>query len=117
VGQRKGLGLAMPEPVYVTEIDAAANTVRVGSNKELEHKGVLAENPNWIAIENLKEEMNVEAKIRYNDPGAPATIKIHADKVEVLFAAPQRAATPGQSVVFYQQDVVVGGAVIHSAIK
>ena len=117
VGQRKGLGLAMPEPVYVTEIDAAANTVRVGSNMELEHKGLLAESPNWIAIENLKEEMNVEAKIRYNDPGAPATIKMHKDKVEVLFAAPQRAVTPGQSVVFYQQEMVVGGAVIHSAIK
>jgi len=117
IGQRKGLGLAVPEPVYVTEIDAGSNTVRVGSNRDLEHKGLLAETPNWIAFSALEGELEVEAKIRYNDPGKGASIKMRGDRLEVIFDEPQRAVTPGQSVVFYRNDVVVGGAVISTAIK
>ncbi len=118
IGQRKGLGLAMPAPVYVTEIDAGSNRIKVGTNRELAHRGLIAEKPNWIAVDTLEAELEVEAKIRYNDPGAPARVQMLEDgRVEVQFHAPQRAVTPGQSVVFYDGDVVVGGAVIQSYLK
>ncbi|MFQ5602514.1 MAG: tRNA 2-thiouridine(34) synthase MnmA [bacterium] len=118
IGQRKGLGIAVGKPVYVTEIDAPNNRIKVGSNRDLEHVGLIAENLNWIAIEKLTHEMTVEAKIRYNDPGAPAHIRtISNGTVEVKFVQPQRAVTPGQSVVFYQDDVVIGGGVIKSYLK
>ena len=74
IGQRKGLGIAVGEPVYVTEINAQENQVTVGTNRDLEHVGLVADNINWIAIDNLDTEMEVEAKIRYNDPGVAADI-------------------------------------------
>lgn len=115
IGQRKGLGIALGEPVYVIEIDAGMNRITVGSNRELEHAGLTADALNWISIDKLDDELRVEAKIRYNDPGAMARIRPAAnDSVEVVFDEPQRAVTPGQSVVFYQNDVVVGGGVIQS---
>lgn len=118
IGQRKGLGIAVGQPVYVTEIDGENNRIVVGNNDDLRHIGLIAKNLNWIAIENLNEEMEVEAKIRYNDPGASAKLRpLSNDHVEVIFEAPQRAVTPGQSVVFYQDDLVVGGGVIQSFIK
>lgn len=118
IGQRKGLGLAMPQPVYVTDIDPATNTVKVGFSEDLDCRGLLAEDANWIAFDALDAELQVEAKIRYNDPGTAASIRMTAnDLVEVVFTTPQRAVTPGQSVVFYQDDVVIGGAVIREALK
>ncbi len=118
IGQRKGLGIAVGEPVYVTEIDARQNRIKVGSNRDLAHNGLIAENLNWIAIEKLTGELEVEAKIRYNDSGALARIRPSgSDLVEVTFSEPQRAVTPGQSVVFYQDDVVIGGGVIQAFIK
>lgn len=118
IGQRKGLGLAMPEPVYVTEISAKDNRITVGAKKDLEHRGLIAENLNWIVFDDLQDKIKVEAKIRYNDPGAPAIVRPHsASQVEVIFDEAQRAVTPGQSVVFYREDVVVGGGIIKSFLK
>ena len=117
IGQRKGLGIAVGEPVYVTEIDAGKNRITVGTNQDLEHRGLIAVNLNWISIDRLNEKLTVDAKIRYNDPGTSATIQQHNDKVEVIFESPQRAVTPGQSVVFYQDNTVVGGGVIESYIS
>ncbi|MFQ5770974.1 MAG: tRNA 2-thiouridine(34) synthase MnmA [bacterium] len=118
IGQRKGLGIALGQPVYVTEIDAKNNRIKVGTNDDLEHSGLIAEHLNWIAIAELKDGMEVEAKIRYNDPGAAASMRPLSDHtVEVTFLEPQRAVTPGQSVVFYQEDVVIGGGVIQTYIK
>lgn len=118
IGQRKGLGLSVPEPVYVTEIDARNNRVTVGSNRDLEHTGLVAENVNWISCDRSDRILEIEAKIRYNSPGALARIRaIENDCVEVIFHEPQRAVTPGQSVVFYRDDLVVGGGVIKSYIK
>ncbi|MCG8604861.1 tRNA 2-thiouridine(34) synthase MnmA [bacterium] len=118
IGQRKGLGIALGEPVYVTEINADENSVRVGSNRDLEHRGLIADNINWIAIETVNDVCRAEAKIRYNDPGTAAQIRpTDNGVVEVLFDEPQRAITPGQSIVFYQDDVVLGGGVIRTYIK
>lgn len=118
IGQRKGLGVSVGKPIYVTEIDAESNRIIVGDQNDLRHLGLIAENLNWIAFENLEEEIEVEAKIRYNDPGAFARITpISNDQINLIFHEPQRAVTPGQSVVFYQDDVVVGGGIIHSYIR
>ena len=108
----------MGEPAYVTEINAKENQVRIGTNQDLEHVGLVADNINWIAIDNLHSDLEVEAKIRYNDPGVPATIRQATNgRVEVIFRQPQRAVTPGQSVVFYQDDSVLGGGIIQAVIK
>ncbi|MFQ5825088.1 MAG: tRNA 2-thiouridine(34) synthase MnmA [bacterium] len=118
IGQRKGLGIAIGQPIYVTEINAVNNYIIVGDNNDLRHIGLIADNMNWICIANLEEELEVEAKIRYNDPGASALVTpITKDRVKVSFKEPQRSVTPGQSVVFYQGDVVVGGGIIQSYIK
>jgi len=118
IGQRKGVGIATGQPVYVTEIDAGNNRIKVGPNDDLLHSGLVAESINWISIVSLKEEIEIEAKIRYNAPGAPAWIQPTSNgNVEVKFKKPQRAVTPGQSVVFYQDDLVVGGGIIESYVK
>jgi len=118
IGQRKGVGIATGQPVYVTEIDAGNNRIKVGSNHDLLHSGLIAENVNWVSIESLKEGIGIEAKVRYNAPGAPAWIQpTSKGNVEVKFKKPQRAVTPGQSVVFYQDDLVVGGGIIESYVK
>lgn len=118
IGQRKGLGIAVGQPVYVTEIDAENNRIFVGSHDDLRNVGLLANNLNWISIENLEQEIEVEAKIRYNDPGSLArVIPVAEDLIKILFHEPQRAVTPGQSVVLYQDEVVVGGGIIESYIN
>lgn len=118
IGQRKGIGVALGKPVYVTEIDPVHNRIIIGSNDDLRHIGLIAEHLNWITFEELTEELEVEAKIRYNDPGAPARlIPMDNGEVKVLFHQPQRAVTPGQSVVFYQGDLVIGGGIIKTYLK
>jgi tRNA-specific 2-thiouridylase len=110
VGQRKGLGLSGPNPLYVIQIDAASNTVTVGTGPELLRKSFRVRQLNWINIGELREELRVEAKIRHRHEPTSATIRIIAeDEAEVLFDEPQRAVTPGQSAVFYSGDEVVGG--------
>lgn len=112
VGQRKGLGVAVGSPLYVTEILPAERKVVVGPREALERKRFLVERPNWIAFEALTEPVRVEAKIRHQFRPAPAEVRPGAEPgfCEVEFDQPQLAITPGQAAVFYQEELVVGGA-------
>ena len=113
VGQRKGLGLAGPRPLYVVDIDAARNVVTVGEARDLEQTRLVAAHVNFIACDPPSTPLAVHAKIRHRHEAAPATVQMLEDgSAEVLFDTPQRAVTPGQSVVFYRGDLVVGGGVI-----
>jgi tRNA-specific 2-thiouridylase len=110
IGQRRGLGIAHPNPLYVLELHPESNTVVVGERAGLGRKHCRVERTNWISIPNLARSMRVRAKIRSRHPAAPATIApIDDEYVEVLFDSPQDAVTPGQACVFYQEEVVVGG--------
>jgi len=110
VGQRKGLGVATGSPLYVININGAEGRVTVGSNDDLLSRKLIARDVNWIAVDGLCEPMRVTAKIRHRHEPAPASIENAANgEVLVTFDEPQRAITPGQAVVFYDGDVVVGG--------
>ena len=116
-GQRKGLGLAMGAPVYVCSKDMQANTVTVGPNEALFSKALRAEDWNWIPFADLTEPLAVTAKIRHSRLDIQATVYPEADGfARVEFAAPQRAITPGQAVVLYQDDLVIGGGTITEAV-
>ncbi|MDL2301249.1 tRNA 2-thiouridine(34) synthase MnmA [Lachnospiraceae bacterium OttesenSCG-928-D06] len=110
VGQRKGLNLALGHPVFVSEIRPEKNEVVIGEEEDILSKTVLCDNVTFMAIEDLKEPKRVFAKIRYNHKGDYCIIeKIGENKVLCTFDQPVRAASPGQSVVFYEEDYVVGG--------
>ncbi len=115
VGQRKGLNLSMGRPVFVTEIRPETNEVVVGDNSEVFSQHLICGNLNFMSIADLSigEEISVMAKIRYNHQGADAVVRrISEDQAEVLFHEPVRAVTPGQAVVFYEGDHVLGGGTI-----
>ncbi len=117
IGQRKGLGVALGYPVYVIGIDPVANLIEVGTEDKLYHNALIAGNVNLISVDRIEDGMRVVAKIRYSDEGSPAILKNYEEgKVLVHFERPKRAITPGQSVVFYDGDVVVGGGIIERAI-
>ena len=116
VGQRKGLGVAVGEPLYVIQTDAATNRVVVGGSDRLMKRSLIAGRVNWISIETLTEPIRVNAQIRNRHEAAVATVSRFDDQtVAVHFDAPQRAITPGQAVVFYDADVVVGGGWIQES--
>jgi tRNA-specific 2-thiouridylase len=118
VGQRKGLGLAVGKPLYVISLNAERNEVVVGSDQDVFSSELIAGDLNFITIDALEAPLTVEAKIRYSAPGASAIVTpIGNGEVHVKFVAPQRAITPGQSVVFYQDDIVVGGGIIAKVVK
>ncbi len=113
VGQRKGLGIAMGQPVFVLELRPETNEVVLGTGNEVFSDRLTANHLNFMAIEDLDGELEVEAKIRYSHQGARCIIKrTGLDEVLCTFEEPQRAITPGQAVVFYQGDYVVGGGTI-----
>lgn len=113
VGQRKGLGLALGYPAYVTALDPVANSVTIGRLEENYRQVFIARENNFIAVEKVEEPLEVEVKIRYGAIPATALITPRADGgMEVRLREPQRAVTPGQSVVYYQGDVVIGGGII-----
>lgn len=113
VGQRRGLGLATGRPLYVLALEAATNTVVVGQAEELERRWLLAHEVNFIAGSPPGGPRRIEARVRHRQPPAPARLRVlDATTAEVEFEAPQRAVAPGQSVVFYEGDVVLGGGVI-----
>jgi tRNA-uridine 2-sulfurtransferase len=110
IGQRKGLGITTPKPVYVIELDAANNRVIVGDDSALDRDEFIADRCNWHPFDKLAAPMEVTAKIRYNHPGTPATVTPMANgSVKVKLHSAQRAITPGQAAVFYQDDLVLGG--------
>jgi len=110
IGQRKGLGITTSKPVYVVELDAENNRVVVGDDSALDRDEFTADRCNWHPFDKLTEPIEVTAKIRYNHPGTPATVSpMGQGKVKVKLHTPQRAITPGQAAVFYQDDLVVGG--------
>lgn len=113
VGQRKGLGATFGKPMYVCAKDAARNTVTLGPNEALFSRTLTARGLNLIPLERLDQPLRAQAKIRYNGTAEPATIhQVAPDEVLVEFDQPQRAVTPGQAVVFYDGDVILGGATI-----
>ena len=113
VGQKRGLGLAAGRPLYVIDLDPERNTVTVGAAAELERDRLVATAVNFIACAPPTSPLRVAAKIRHSHQPAPATVRaLEGDAAEVVFDTPQRAVSPGQSVVFYDGDVVVGGGVI-----
>jgi tRNA-uridine 2-sulfurtransferase len=110
VGQRKGLGVSSPSPLYVLQIDPASHRVTVGADAELGTRSLRAHRLNWISIPALTAPMRVRAKIRHRHEPAWATLEpVGGDEVLATFDEPQRAVTPGQSAVFYDGDEVVGG--------
>lgn len=113
IGQRKGLGLSLGRPVFVTGIDPQKNEVVIGNEDEIFKDTLVAKDINLIPFDKLEEPMNVQAKIRYSARPSDAIISMYdEDRVKVVFKNKQRAITRGQSVVFYDGDIVVGGGVI-----
>ena len=113
IGQRKGLGIAYKEPLYVLKLNTNTNEVIVGSEKELYSKELYASELNFLVDINLNEPINVMAKVRYRAKEANAILYPPENGIcKVKFEEPQRAITPGQSVVFYDRDVVLGGGKI-----
>lgn len=113
IGQRKGLGIALGYPIFVVDIDVPNNTVIVGTSEEIVGETFIVRDVNYIAIENLQNDMACNVKIRYKSQEVPAVISPMDDsKVLVKLLQPEKAITPGQSAVFYKDDVVLGGGII-----
>lgn len=117
VGQRKGLGLTTPVPMYVVALDLGRNAVIVGEDTETYSPALLASDLNWMAVPGLAEPVRVTAKIRRMAPEAPATVyPLEGGAIRVEFDEPQRAITPGQAVVLYQGRWVLAGGTIDEAL-
>ena len=118
IGQRKGLGIAMSEALYVTSIDQERNAVVVGTKEEVYGDELVCSELNWIAIQGLRHPTQVKAKIRYNHKETEAVIApLGKSEVRVKFKEPQMAITPGQAIVFYHRDVVLGGGTIERTTR
>lgn len=113
IGQRKGLGIAKGLPLYVTEINKADNSIVLGEKKDLFNDKLTADKLNWVSTPNLEGEIEVKARIRYRHKEASAVVSPYKEgSVSVKFKKPQSAITPGQAVVFYDGDILVGGGTI-----
>jgi tRNA-specific 2-thiouridylase len=113
IGQRKGLGLANGRALHVVDLDPETNTMTVGGPEELDRSRLVAADVNFIACEPPTDPLRVEARIRHQHTPAPALVRALAGaRAEVVFDTPQRAVTPGQSVVWYRGESVIGGGVI-----
>jgi tRNA-specific 2-thiouridylase len=109
-GQRKGLGVSAPAPLYVLKIEAESGRVTVGPRAALEQTRLTASGVNWIAVDTPTDWRAVSAQIRHHHAAAPGRVRaLGAAGAEFEFDTPQSAITPGQAVVFYDGDVVVGG--------
>lgn len=118
VGQRKGLGIAVGKPMFVVKLDVENNTLMVGEDKDVYFRALTADDLNFILIPELKEKREVKVKIRYHAQEVKAFLSpLKSGKVRLDFAEPERAVTPGQSVVFYEGDDVLGGGIIQEAIR
>ena len=116
-GQRKGLGIAFGEPIFVVSKDIKTNTVVLGKTEDLMKRRVLIRDVNWISGGAPKSPLAVKAKLRYRQQAAEAILTPDGtDRAELLFEEPQRAPAPGQAAVFYDGDEVIGGGVIEHAV-
>lgn len=113
IGQRKGLGIALGKPMYVTDIQADTNTVVLGEVDELLRNGMSVGQINSMKYPAIPDGLEVVTQIRYNDPGTLSTLRNQQDRVEVEFYANVKGVAPGQSAVFYEGDAVVGGGIIY----
>ena len=117
IGQRRKLGVAVGKPLYVFKIDHENNRIFVGDQVDLENDSLIANDVNWIYHDDVTEPIEVTVKIRYNDSGVPAVIyPITNKRVKIIFNKKARSITPGQSAVFYKDDIVVGGGVISAQV-
>lgn len=115
VGQRKGLGLATGERVFVNKIDVETNTIHVGNRAEAESTEFTVNSCNWLIPESYIIGKDVKVQIRYNHDAKPAIInRLNDEELRVVFHQPEHAITPGQSAVFFLDEAVVGGGVIHT---
>ncbi|MEI6435182.1 MAG: tRNA 2-thiouridine(34) synthase MnmA [Bacteroidota bacterium] len=115
IGQRKGLGIAFSEPLYVIGLDKEANTVIVGIRQETYHSSFIVSDLNWVALSNLDHPMDCMAKIRSAQKEREARIEpVNNNEVRVTFFHPNDSIAPGQSAVFYDDEVVLGGGIIKS---
>jgi len=116
IGQRTGIG-AYGERVYVTDINSATNTIRIGRHADLLRRGLVAKNVNLVGMSEVPDGFRIQAKVRYKDDATPATVFRNEDgAIRVVFDEPKRAITPGQSVVMYDGETLVGGGVIETSI-
>ena len=110
IGQRRGIGIAGAEPLYVLGIDAPNNRIVVGNQEDLLSNEFTAAGLNWISLDSPAEPVRAEVRVRYRHTAATAMITpLPSDRVRIKFDEPQRAITPGQATVFYRDDEVVGG--------
>ena len=112
IGQRKGLGIALGRPAFVTEIRPETDEVILGEPEDLLKTKLIADNINLISVENIDTPINCKAKIRYSKKEQPATAVVRDGKLYIEFEEPQRAITKGQAVVLYDGDIVIGGGTI-----
>ena len=112
IGQRKGLEIALGQPMYVSHIDATSNTVTLGTRNDLLSTRLTASDYNFTKYEAPRTPIVVTARVRYRSKGVTATIAVQGEKVVVEFNEPVESVSPGQSVVFYQNDDMIGGAII-----
>ena len=112
IGQRRGLGISNPVPLFVLGFNKEKNEVIVGEEKELYKKEILVSDINLLLVESIKDWMDVEVKTRYSSKISKAKIIENENNIKVVFDEPQRAITPGQSAVFYVDDIVLGGGKI-----
>lgn len=113
IGQRKGLGLTFGKPMYVVEIRPKTNEVVLGDNDDVFRSELFAKEVNIITMKEVNEPLKCQGKVRYSSQTSPCTIyPLEDDRVKVVFDTPQRAVTPGQAVVFYENELLVGGGVI-----
>ena len=117
VGQRQGLGLALDRPLYVLKLDASNNRLMVGSKDQLLHNALTASRLSWVSEKAPSEPISITAKIRYKAPEVAAELRPNDSMAEVRFVEPQQAITPGQAVVFYQGDAVLGGGIIDAVFR
>ena len=117
IGQRKGLNLSMEKPVFVLAIRPETNEVVIGDNEDTFHRGLIASKVNLMSVDAIPYPVNLTAKIRYSHGGAGCRVEmVGEEQISCVFHEPVRAITPGQAVVLYDGDIVVGGATIDKII-
>jgi tRNA-specific 2-thiouridylase len=112
IGQRQGMGVSASERLYVIRLEKESNRLIIGPERLLFKNKLIAYNLNWISGKPPEGKTAITAKVRYRSPEAKATLWVENGKAEVDFIEPQRAIAPGQSVVFYQGEMVTGGGII-----